>query len=417
MTVAGWAFLQNLLRRRRVWGKTIKGDVVTSSLFYRVGTELRVCFVSSYPPNRARLSEYAQNLVNELANRPAIDKIYLLVDKSAASKQPVNKDSKVKVLRVWKADNFLSILAILSYILKLKPDVVHFNVHFQSFGRSRLANFTGLSLIFLCRLMGFKVLAEVHNLGEKVDLEKVRLKPSMLNKMGILIATKLILSAPRIVVTVRSYVEYLTKRYGHKGVRYIPHGTAAINYTSIDPEEKVILIFGHMGPYKGLPVIMKAFEELRQENHNVKLVVAGSSHPNFPGFLEEFVNKRIPKMEFLGYVPEENMAQVFRTADVVVIPYFTTTGTSGVFHLACGYGKPIVASDLPEIREIVAEGASAVLVPPGNVEALKDAILKVLRNPEMAAKMGDQNLSFARKESWSVVAEEYEEAYLELLTC
>ncbi len=415
MTVAGWAFLQILFRKRRVWGKTIKGGVVTSSLFSRVGTELRVCFISSYPPNRARLSEYAQNLVNELANRPGIDKIYLLADKNAASKQPLNKDRKVKILRVWKADNFLSIIAILPYILKIKPNVVHFNVHFQSFGRSRLANFTGLSLIFLCRLLGFRVLAEVHNLGEKVDLEKVRLKPSVLNKMGILVATKLILSAPRVVVTVRSYAEYLNKRYGHKGVQYIPHGTSAINYTAIDPEEKVILMFGHMGPYKGLPVIMKAFEELRQENHNVKLVVAGSSHPNFPGFLDEFVKKRMPKAEFIGYVPEENVAQVFRTADVVVIPYFTTTGTSGVFHLACGCGKPIIASDLPEIREILSEGASAILVPPGNVQALKDAIKKVLSDPEMAAKMGDQNLTFAQKESWSVVAGEYEEAYLELL--
>jgi glycosyltransferase involved in cell wall biosynthesis len=252
-------------------------------------------------------------------------------------------------------------------------------------------------------------------LGEKVDLKKVRLKPSVLNKMGILVATKLILSAPRVVVTVRSYAEYLNKRYGHKGVQYIPHGTSAINYTAIDPEEKVILMFGHMGPYKGLPVIMKAFEELRQENHNVKLVVAGSSHPNFPGFLDEFVKKRMPKAEFIGYVPEEKVAQVFRTADVVVIPYFTTTGTSGVFHLACGYGKPIIASDLPEIREIISEGASALLVPPGNVQALKDAIKKVLSNPEMAAKMGDQNLTFAQKESWIVVAGEYEEAYLELL--
>jgi len=229
------------------------------------------------------------------------------------------------------------------------------------------------------------------------------------------VATKLILSAPRVVVTVRSYADYLSKRYGHKGVQYIPHGTSAISYTAIDPEEKVILMFGHMGPYKGLPVIMKAFEELRQENNNVKLIVAGSSHPNFPGFIDEFAKKRIPKAEFLGYVPEENVAQVFRAADVVVIPYFTTTGTSGVFHLACGYGKPIIASDLPEIREIISEGASALLVPPGNVQALKDAIKKLLSNPEMAAKMGDQNLVFAQKENWSVVAGEYEEAYLELL--
>jgi glycosyltransferase involved in cell wall biosynthesis len=74
-----------------------------------------------------------------------------------------------------------------------------------------------------------------------------------------------------------------------------------------------------------------------------------------------------------------------------------------------------VASDLPELRELVAEGASALLVPPGDVGALKAAILKALFNEEMAKRMREQNLGFAQRESWSAVAEAYEEAYLGLL--
>jgi cellulose synthase/poly-beta-1,6-N-acetylglucosamine synthase-like glycosyltransferase/glycosyltransferase involved in cell wall biosynthesis len=416
MTIASWAFLQILFRRRRVWGKTAKIGFMTPIFRARSSPELRVAFVSSYPPNHARLSEYAQSLVNELSNRPAIGKMYLLVDQAANAPENLKEDPKVKILRVWKADDFLSIIGILKHLIKLRPHVVHFNVHFQSYGKTRLANFTGLSLIFLSRLLGFKVLAEIHNLGEKVDLAKVQLKPSLLNKVGILVATKLILSAPRVVVTVRSYADYLKERYGHLGVQYIPHGTLAGNYSIVDPEEKIILLFGHMGPYKGLPVMLNAFKEMRKENYNVKLIVAGSSHPNFPDFLDPYIKANIPKVDFIGYVPEEDIARVFRMADVVVIPYFTTTGTSGVFHLACGYGRPIVASDLPEIREILAEGASALLVPPDNVKALKDGILKVLSDEKMAAKMSAQNLRFAQGESWGIVAQAYEEAYLELLT-
>jgi len=353
--------------------------------------------------------------LKELTNRPAIDKIYVLVDTVDGSKNRLREGSKIEVLRVWKADNPFSILRIIPQILKLKPHVVHFNVHFQSYGRKRLANFTGLSLVFLCRFLGLKVLASVHNFGEKVDLEKVRLKPSLLNRVGILVATKLILSASRLVVTVRSYAEYLRRRYGHKGVLYIPHGTSVNDCSPIDPYEKVVLMFGHMGPAKGFPVILKAFEELMRERSDVKLVVAGSSHPNFPGYLDEFVKAAIPKVDFLGYVREEDLAYVFGMADVVVLPYLTATGTSGVFHLACGYGKPVVASDLPEIREMMAEGASALLVPPGDARALKDAILKVLFKEQIAAKMSEQNLMFAQREQWSMVAEAYEEAYLGLL--
>ena len=376
---------------------------------------MRICFISSYPPNHARLSEYAENLVKELANRPTIDTIYMLVDTVNGSKEKLREGPKVEVLRVWKADNPFSILGIVLQIFKLNPDVVHFNVHFQSYGRSRLANFVGLSLVFLCRLVGLRVVVLVHNLGEKVDLEKVRLKPTLLNRVGILVATKLILSAPRVVVTVRSYAEYLRKRYNHRGVLYIPHGTSVNDSSSIDPDEKIVLMFGHMGPSKGLPVILRAFEELMRERDDVRLVVAGSSHPNFPGYLEEFAKTGIPKVDFLGYVPEEDLSRVFRMADVVVIPYFAATGTSGVFHLACGYGRSVVASDLPELREMVAEGASALLVPPGDVKALKAAILEVLFNEEVAKQMSEKNLMFAKGERWSVVAEAYEEVFLGLL--
>jgi len=376
---------------------------------------LRICFISSYPPNHARLSEYAENLVKELANRPTIDTIYMLVDTVNGSKEKLREGPKVEVLRVWKADDPFSILGIVLQIFKLKPDVVHFNVHFQSYGRSRLANFVGLSLVFLCRLVGLRVVVLVHNLGEKVDLMKVRFKPTFLNRVGILVATKLILSASRVVVTVRSYAEYLRKRYNHRGVLYIPHGTSVNDSSSIDPDEKIVLMFGHMGPSKGLPVILRAFEELMRERDDVRLVVAGSSHPNFPGYLEEFAKAGIPKVDFLGYVPEEDLSRVFRMADVVVIPYFAATGTSGVFHLACGYGRSVVASDLPELREMVTEGASALLVPPGDVEALKAAILKVLFNEKMAKQMSEKNLMFAQRERWSAVAEAYEEVFLGLL--
>ena len=101
-------------------------------------------------------------------------------------------------------------------VLKLKPDVVHFSIGFQIFGKSRLSNFAGLSLVFLCRLCGFKVIVLLHNLGGACDLKKVNVKPSFINKTGIVVSTRLILSASRVVVMVKSYAEYLRKRYNNK---------------------------------------------------------------------------------------------------------------------------------------------------------------------------------------------------------
>jgi len=377
---------------------------------------LRVCFISSYPPNRGRLSEYGQNLVKAIAKRPAVTKIYVVADKARNSQERPAENSKIEVLRVWKPDFPLSIVGILWHVLKIKPHIIHFNIHFQSYGKTRLANFVGFALILLfSKMFRLKTIVLLHNLAEKVDLQKVRLKPSFVNKAGILIATKLVLSASCIVVTVESYVQYLKRRYGHKEIWYIPHGTSATNRIPIDYAEKVLLMFGHMGPSKGLPIIFRAFENLSKEMKNVKLVVAGDSHPNFPNYLNEMKRVAPQAVDFLGYVQEEDIAKVFSRADVVVLPYSTATGTSGVFHIACSYGKPIVATSLPEIRELVTKGASAILVPSGNREALKKAILRILCNKSLANKMSEQNLTFAKREQWPAVAESYEKAYLKLL--
>jgi glycosyltransferase involved in cell wall biosynthesis len=378
-------------------------------------TGLKICFISSYPPNQARLSEYAKQLVTELANLPTIDKLNILTDQTTNSGGKLPENPKIDLMRIWKQDNLLSILGIIIQILKLKPDVIHFSIGFQIFGKSRLSNFAGLSLVFLCRLCGFKVIVLLHNLGELVDLKKINVKSSFVNKAGILVATRLILSASRVVVMVKSYAEYLTKRYNSKKILFIPHGSSGYGCVSIDPEEKVILMFGHMGPSKGLPIMLRAFEKIIKERSDIKLVIAGDNHPKYPGYLDEFIKNAPSKVVFKGYVPEEDLCRFFGMADVVVMPYLIALGTSGVFHLACGFGKPIVSSDLTEIRELLADGASALLVAPGDADALKDALLEVLNNEEVAAKMCEQNLKFSQKERWSIVAQAYEKTYLEIL--
>ncbi|MEM3138397.1 MAG: glycosyltransferase [Thermofilaceae archaeon] len=356
----------------------------------------------------------------ELVKSPLIEKVYIISNISGEEEREFSEADKVNVLRVWMVDNPLSILAVLPIVLRLRPDVVHFNIHFQSFGKSRIANFTGFLLVFLCTLFRLKTVVTLHNLGETVNLKKVGLKPSFANRLGIFIATRLVLSASKIAVTVKLYEMYLKIRYKCGKVIYVPHGTLA----NMDPQyvnksckpEKIILAFGHMGPHKGLSVLLRAFEEIRREKNDIKLVIAGADHPNFPGYLKRLKKNVSSDVIFLGYVSDKDVPKVFETADVVVLPYLTATGTSGVFHLACGYGKPIVVSNLPEIRELIAEGAAALLVPTGDHNALKEALIRVLEDESMAVEMGRRNLIFAQKEGWDKVVEKYEQIYKELLS-
>ncbi len=353
-------------------------------------------------------------MVTSIADRPTVNKIYVLADKASNPQEESKTNPKIEVLRLWEPDAPLSIIALLWQILRLKPDIIHFNVHFQSYGKTRVANFVGFLLIPLSKIFRLKTLVLLHNLAEKVDLQKVSLKASFFNKAGILVATKLALSASSVVVTVESYVDYLKERYRPKRLRFIPHGTSPPRLLSTNHKEKVLLLFGHMGPSKGLPIMFRAFESLHKQLKDTKLIIAGDSHPNFPNYLHDMKKIAPKEVDFTGYIQEENLPKIFSIADVVVLPYSTATGTSGVFHIACGYGKPIVATSLPEITELVNKGASALLVQPKNEKALKEAILKVLSNRRLAAEMSQKNLAFAGQQQWSTVAEAYESEYLKL---
>ncbi len=379
---------------------------------------MRVCFVSSYPPTHARLSEYAQRLLQALADRDSIEKIFVLADKveGATPKQTV-ENGKIEVSRVWRVDNPLSILNIFWQILLLKPDIVHFNLHFQSFGKSRISNFFGFTLIGLCRLFNLHTVVLLHNLAERIDFEKLKLKRSSINAIGIILAMRLVTLASSIVLPVRCYADDIKKKYKSKSVTFIPHGTVVSEHSfSSHGGDKTVLFFGHMGPSKGLPTMFAAFEQIKKERGGIKLIVAGESHPNYPSFLSDLKQVAPSGVEFLGYVDEADVEKVFESADVVALPYSTATGTSGVFHLACGYGKSIVASALPEIIELVNEGASAVLTRAGDVQSFKNALSAVLYNEDVAEKMSWQNLRFAKRECWSFVAQEYERVYLDLLS-
>lgn len=239
----------------------------------------------------------------------------------------------------------------------------------------------------------------------------------LIEKAGLFLATKLLLNASCATVTVPSYVDFLRKRYRSNNVVYVPHGTWNSEDPALNdpPEKKTLLIFGYMSPYKGLEVLLEAFREIVEILPTAKLVVAGADNVNFRGYLAELKGKiDIPNVEFTGYVDERDIPALFKEASIVVLPYLSCLGNSGVFNMACSYGKPIIASDLPEFRELISMGASAVLVPPNDSTMLSKAILALLSNQELMKKMGLKNYSFAKKKTFCKVAETFEKIYWNL---
>ena len=100
----------------------------------------------------------------------------------------------------------------------------------------------------------------------------------------------------------------------------------------------------------------------------------------------------MPGIRFTGYVAEEEVPRIFREAAVVVFPYTSTTGSSGVLHQAGSYGKAAVLPKIGDFAEVITEeGYTGEFFEPGNAASLADAIARVIDNPEHRRALGMQN--------------------------
>jgi glycosyltransferase involved in cell wall biosynthesis len=377
---------------------------------------INLCIVSAFPPNTGNLAEWGYYLVKELVNNPAIKNVLVIANQNENAPK-MEKHGKLTILRVWRNNDIFSLLKIPVYIAKYRPNVVHFNLHLMSWGKGRVVNFIGALMPRIVKLLGFHVGVTLHNIAETIDIRKIGIKASLINILGLALAVRNIGSVDEVVVTLPHYVSILKKRYGVKNASYLPHGTIGAQVSEVKTGGKRLLTFGHFSRHKNLPAIIDVFKEIREEDEEVELVVAGTSHPNFPEYLPQVIRryKGLRGLSFTGYVPEDELKDVFTSATVVVMPYLTNTGSSGVFHIASSFGKPCIMSDVPDFRKMLKdEEGSAILVPPHDRKALKDAIVAVLASEDLQKRIGDNNLRMAKRMSFNDVSHAYADFYSDL---
>ena len=93
---------------------------------------------------------------------------------------------------------------------------------------------------------------------------------------------------------------------------------------------------------------------------------------------------------------EEQIPDLFRTASVMVMPYSSATGTSGVAHLACEYGLPVICADIPDFRQMGEDEQLAIrFYKTGDAEDLADCLCKLIGDPALMQEMAEQNFAAA----------------------
>jgi glycosyltransferase involved in cell wall biosynthesis len=209
-----------------------------------------------------------------------------------------------------------------------------------------------------------------------------------------------------------------------------PRARTRVIYGGADParyapdptvERHGVLFVGRLTPHKGVDVLLQALPV----GASLRVVGSGGHDPrpperDYPNLLRQMA--RAHEVEFLGAVPDAELPLLYRSAQVLVLPsverdyYGRTIRVSELLGLAVleamASGTPVVASRTGGVVEIVRDGETGFLVPPGDPAAVRDRLQLVLGDPTLARRLGDNaRQDILDRFTWARVAERCLEAY------
>ena len=162
-----------------------------------------------------------------------------------------------------------------------------------------------------------------------------------------------------------------------------------------------VLFFGRISPYKGIKFLLDAFVEILSSKKisDMSLTIAGSG--NFDFDIESY--KKYSEITiFNDYIYPENLANLIHQSSVVVCPYIDAT-QSGVVMSAFAFKKPVIATNVGGLPEMVENNNTGIIIEPKSKEAIITALLTLYNDRDLLNKMSDniEKLYFFGEKSWS----------------
>ncbi len=235
---------------------------------------------------------------------------------------------------------------------------------------------------FIARLMGRPYVVQLWG----TDVEAVRrlapLRP----------VARRVLASARLVVCASRALADEARLLGARDVRVIPSGVDVPAQVGAEDDPPHVLYAGRLSPEKGVLDLIAAA-------NGIPLVIVGDGP----------LRRQVPQA--LGFLPHDELGRRYTRAAVVACPS-RREGFGVVAAEAMAHGRPVVASAVGGLLDLVADGETGLVVPPGNVEALRSALERLLGDPGLRRRLGDAGRERARTElSWDVVLDRTLEAY------
>lgn len=174
-----------------------------------------------------------------------------------------------------------------------------------------------------------------------------------------------------------------------------------------------ILFFGQIFSHKGVDYLLSAMDMVHREIPKAKLVVAGSGTYWF----DISPYQHCDYIEIINrYIPDCELVELISSSSFVVIPYIDAT-QSGVIMTAYAFNKPCVATNVGALPEMVIDGINGEIVPPKDSDALSEAMIRLLKKPEIVKKYSRAiRESYERgRQSWKHIAIDYMNIYSKIV--
>lgn len=174
-----------------------------------------------------------------------------------------------------------------------------------------------------------------------------------------------------------------------------------------------VLFFGRLSKYKGLQYLIKAEPLISEFIEDFRIVIAGDG-VDFVNF-EKMMKDKSKFIILNRYIKNQEIPKIFQESSLVVLPYIEAS-QSGVIPLAYEFRKPVIATSVGSIPEVVDHGVTGFVIEPKNSKQIAENIIYLLQNPTLRKKMGENGFEKLQRDmNWNNIADKTKNVYLDSL--
>jgi len=177
-----------------------------------------------------------------------------------------------------------------------------------------------------------------------------------------------------------------------------------------------ILFVGRLEKRKGLNYLLKAYQQVKGEISNSRLIIVGPGTRLRKKYEKQVVRDGLKDVVFAGYVTYDELPRYYKTADIFCAPATGQESFGIVLLEAMAVGKPIVASNIEGYASVMTHGGEGLLVPPKDDKALARSLISLMTDESLRQQMGERAKLKAMEYSWEHIAQRVLNYYARILS-